>query len=185
MVATQQPSKLPTTLSITLRACDSLLLSWAQPHVLDYTDLFRTISGYGLFHVMTTTRPEIAIEDSHDGREWTTYRFRWKPGHPKHRPRFVAPHQPRLDWQMWFAALNLQAHRSPSWLGRLLQSLLEGKADMLALFEHNPFPGRPPTWVRLTLYHYQFTDTKRHSGAWWKRKLVWRSCELTLPDPKQ
>ncbi len=67
---------------------------------------FRSANTYGLFMVMTTERPEILVEGSDDGIEWRAYEFRWKPGDPGRRPAFVAPHQPRLDWQMWFAALG-------------------------------------------------------------------------------
>src|SRR5882762_3790636 len=64
------------------------------------------VNPYGLFAVMTTTRPEIAIEGSADGRVWLEYVFRYKPG-PLARPAsWNIPHQPRLDWQMWFAALG-------------------------------------------------------------------------------
>src|SRR5262249_43749327 len=67
---------------------------------------FRTVNHYGLFAVMTTTRPEIILEGSDDATNWQPYDFKWKAGDVNRRPRFVAPHQPRLDWQMWFAALN-------------------------------------------------------------------------------
>src|SRR5262249_52493199 len=66
----------------------------------------RVVSGYGLFAVMTTRRQEIIVEGSQDGRIWLPYEFHWKPGDVNRRPEFVAPHQPRLDWQMWFAALG-------------------------------------------------------------------------------
>src|SRR5437870_9099362 len=66
----------------------------------------RPVNGYGLFRVMTTERPEIVIEGSRDSVHWREYEFRWKPGDVTRRPGFVAPHQPRLDWQMWFAALD-------------------------------------------------------------------------------
>src|SRR6185437_4658084 len=69
-------------------------------------DPFRSVNGYGLFAVMTTARPEIAIEGSDDGRTWREYPFRYKPSELDRAPRWVAPHQPRLDWQMWFAALR-------------------------------------------------------------------------------
>ena len=64
------------------------------------------VSGYGLFAVMTTKRDEIVIEGSDDGVEWREYEFRYKPGDVARRPRWNIPHQPRLDWQMWFAALD-------------------------------------------------------------------------------
>src|SRR5439155_11402649 len=65
----------------------------------------RSVNGYGLFAVMTTTRPEIVIEGSDDGQTWLEYEFPYKVGDVRRRPPWVAPHQPRLDWQMWFAAL--------------------------------------------------------------------------------
>ena len=68
---------------------------------------FRTVNSYGLFAVMTTSRPEIVVEGSKDGMRWEAYEFKWKPGDLKRPPQFVIPHQPRLDWQMWFAARSL------------------------------------------------------------------------------
>src|SRR5262249_55553453 len=65
----------------------------------------RLVNGSGLFAVMTTTRPEIVVEGSADGDTCAEYEFRWKPGDLSRPPPFVQPHQPRLDWQMWFAAL--------------------------------------------------------------------------------
>src|SRR5258705_2867534 len=67
---------------------------------------FRLVNPYGLFAVMTTERPEIILEGSADGHTWVPYEFRYKPGRLDRRPAFVAPHQPRLDWQLWFAALE-------------------------------------------------------------------------------
>ena len=131
----------------------------------------RSTNGYGLFAVMTTERPEIIIEGSDDGAEWRAYEFRWKPGDPLRRPRFVAPHQPRLDWQMWFAALG--DYRSNPWLLNLLGRLAEGSPDVLRLLARNPFPERPPRLVRAVVYDYRFTDAKerRRTGAWWKREI--------------
>ena len=74
--------------------------------VLRYSMRFGSINNYGLFRSMTTRRPEIIVEGSNDGRTWLVYEFKWKPGDPSRRPGLVAPHQPRLDWQMWFAALG-------------------------------------------------------------------------------
>jgi predicted DCC family thiol-disulfide oxidoreductase YuxK len=74
--------------------------------VVRWIEPLRSVNRYGLFAVMTTRRPEIVVEGSDDGRTWKEYEFRWKPGDVRRRPGFVAPHQPRLDWQMWFAALG-------------------------------------------------------------------------------
>jgi hypothetical protein len=131
----------------------------------------RSANGYGLFAVMTRERPEIVVEGSEDGAAWRPYEFRWKPGDPLRRPRFVAPHQPRLDWQMWFAALG--DYRSNPWLMNFLGRLLEGEPEVEKLLAINPFPDHPPRFVRAVLYDYRFTDAeeRRRTGAWWKREL--------------
>ncbi len=137
-------------------------LAWAAP--------LRTINSYGLFAVMTTTRPEIIIEGSNDGETWRAYEFKWKPGDPLRRPTFVAPHQPRLDWQMWFAALDV--YQNNPWLINFMVRLLQGSPEVLALLGHNPFPTAPPRYVRAMLYLYRFTDftTAKPNGAWWQRE---------------
>ena len=144
---------------------------------------FRMVNSYGLFQVMTTRRPEIDIEGSADGVTWKPYVFRWKPGPLDRRPEFVAPHQPRLDWQMWFAALS--DFRQEPWFLSLCQRLLEGSKPVLALLSRNPFPGAPPRFVRATVYDYHFTDaaTRRATHAWWRREPVGLYCPvLTLED---
>ncbi|HTY42930.1 MAG TPA: lipase maturation factor family protein [Thermoanaerobaculia bacterium] len=132
--------------------------------------VLRSFNGYGLFMVMTTERPEIRVEGSEDGATWKAYEFRWKPGDPKRRPEFVAPHQPRLDWQMWFAALG--GYGRNAWVGALLARLLEGSRPVLRLLAANPFPDHPPRYVRAVLEDYRFTDAaeKKATGAWWRRR---------------
>ena len=89
----------------------------------------------------------IAIEGSWDAVTWVEYPFRWKPGDVLRRPGIVAPHMPRLDWQMWFAALSGQdsgrVFRSAPWLMSLMQRLLSGSPTVENLFESNPFTGGP------------------------------------------
>jgi hypothetical protein len=133
---------------------------------------FELVSSYGLFAVMTTTRPEIIVEGSEDGDHWLAYEFRYKPGDLQRAPRWAAPHQPRLDWQMWFAALGNYRERENLWFVEFASRLLEGSPPVLALLEKNPFPNRPPRFVRAMAYNYTFTDweTHRRTGAWWKRE---------------
>jgi hypothetical protein len=150
---------------------DRWILSWGEPAVLRWTGPFRSINGYGLFRSMTTERPEIELEGSADGITWAAYGFKWKPGDPSRRPGFVAPHMPRLDWQMWFAALNPPG--AQHWLLGLMRGVLRGSPAVLALLEDDPFPGEPPRYVRLMAYRYRFAtaDEKRESGVWWSREL--------------
>ena len=151
--------------------CSTLRLAipWPRPLIALYraADPFRSINGYGLFAVMTKTRPEIIIEGSNDGKTWQAYEFKWKPGDLKHRPGFVAPHQPRLDWQMWFAALGNV--RGNPWFVNFLVRLLEGEPNVLALLKNNPFPEKPPNFIRASVYDYTFTSFSewKKTGAWW------------------
>jgi hypothetical protein len=132
---------------------------------------FQIINSYGLFAVMTVTRPEIVIEGSNDGVNWLEYEFKYKPGDVTRRPAWVAPHQPRLDWQMWFAALG--DYQSDPWIVRFMARLLQGSPEVLRLLARNPFPGGPPRYVRAQRYQYRFTNPaeRKSKGAWWKREL--------------
>lgn len=51
----------------------------------------------------------------------------YKPGNLSASPPVVTPHQPRLDWQMWFAALG--THTQAPWFTSLMYKLLQGKRD--------------------------------------------------------
>ena len=158
------------TLPNTRGGLDNPLLGAVEP--------LRSVNGYGLFRVMTTERAEIVIEGSRDGVQWSEYGFRWKPGDVRRRPAFVAPHMPRLDWQMWFAALNPEGARD--WLLPLLRHVLAGTPEVIALLGDDPFPDAPPHYVRLVYYRYHFSTPRERatSGAWWQRERVG---DLTKP----
>lgn len=128
------------------------------------------VNSYGLFAVMTTTRPEIVVEGSDDGQRWREYEFRYKPGSTSRRLPWNIPHQPRVDWQMWFAALG--GPREAPWFSSFLRRLLENSPAVLSLLAANPFPDHPPQYVRATLYEYRFADAKMHAatGQWWVRR---------------
>ena len=144
------------------------LPAWAQ-HSLRISMRTGNVNSYGLFRHMTTTRPEVVIEGSNDRINWLEYEFKYKPGDVRRRPPQVAPHQPRLDWQMWFAALSSPRHQP--WIINFMKRLLEDSPPMVALLDQNPFPYAPPRFIRARLYQYHFTDwdTRRESGAWWTR----------------
>jgi hypothetical protein len=129
---------------------------------------FHLSSSYGLFAVMTTERPELTIEGTRDGETWLPYAFRWKPGDPKRAPRFAGPHMPRLDWQLWFAAL--EGADRVRWLQAFTLRLLQADPSVLALLADDPFHGRPPRAVRVRVDDYHFTDlaTRRATGDWWR-----------------
>jgi predicted DCC family thiol-disulfide oxidoreductase YuxK len=127
------------------------------------------VSAYGLFAVMTTKRNEIIIEGSYDGAEWREYEFRYKPGDVARAPPWNIPHQPRLDWQMWFAALD-DPGRLP-WFSHFLERLLENEPTVTALLKTNPFPDKPPIYVRAQLYDYTYASSEEKArGQWWDRR---------------
>jgi amino acid transporter len=149
-------------LRVPLPAPAQSYLSWISP--------LRLVNSYGLFAVMTTTRPEIVVEGSSDGTTWAPYEFRYKPGDVRRPPPWVAPYQPRLDWQMWFAALgNADENR---WFYSFAARLMQGSPPVLALLERNPFPESPPRYIRAVVYDYRFTDfaERRRTGTWWRRE---------------
>ena len=140
--------------------------------VMDLLEPFHLVNRYGLFAVMTTTRPEIIVEGSNDGQTWQAYEFRYKPGELTRAPGWIAPLQPRLDWQMWFAALS--DYQSNPWFIHFVLRLLQGSPEVLALLAHNPFPDGPPRYIRAESYDYHFTNpaTLTSTGTWWRRELI-------------
>ena len=141
-------------------------LAWGEQNLLRPVAPLRSFNGYGLFRTMTTERPELVLEASGDGLDWTPIELRYKPGDLSRAPAFVQPHMPRLDWQLWFAALDPGGHAFL--LDRLTRRILEGSPPVKALVSG---PVTPPRFVRIVLYRYEFTTTeeRRRSGAWWKR----------------
>jgi predicted DCC family thiol-disulfide oxidoreductase YuxK len=138
--------------------------------VARYTSPFQVVNSYGLFAVMTTERLEIVVEGSDDGQQWRAYEFPYKPGDVSRAPRWAAPHQPRLDWQMWFAALG--DYRTNPWFVAFAERLLEGSPEVVALLAKNPFPDHPPRYIRAVTYDYRFSTWEEHrqTGAWWHRE---------------
>lgn len=152
---------------------------------------YSLVNPYGLFAIMTKERREIEIEGSTDGKEWKRYVLPYKPGPVERRPRQVAPHHPRLDWQLWFAALDeglvtpakgakkskrkgLRPTQVPRVLKNLMIRLLEGSPAVGALFEVDPFRGGPPPrQLRVSVHRYEFTAFGEK--GWWKRgePLIW------------
>lgn len=144
---------------------------------------FYIVNRYGIFAVMTTTRFEIVIEGSEDEQEWKEYLFRYKPSEITRRPRRISPFQPRLDWQVWF--LPFTSFHSERWFQHFIYHLLKGTPDVLILLRSNPFPKKPPKYIRVLMYIYEFSsrDEKKSNGWWWRRIYVEQySPTLTLKD---
>lgn len=140
--------------------------------ILDWIRPFHIINRYGIFAIMTTKRYEIVVEGSEDGVVWKEYYFNHKPTELDRRPRRISPYQPRLDWQAWF--LPFSTFGDDVWFESFLLKLLQGTPQVLALLRKNPFPEKPPLYVRALVYDYEFSDwkTKKENGHWWTRKLI-------------
>ena len=134
--------------------------------ILHVTARLDLVNYYGLFTVMSTERPEIIVEGSEDGDNWRAYEFRYKPGNVMRAPPVVEPYQPRLDWQMWFAALG--SYQQNRWFVNFMTRLLEGQPAVLRLLEYNPFPKAPPKYVRARVFLYEFT--RFGEKGWWRRE---------------
>ncbi|KAF4023088.1 hypothetical protein G4228_014841 [Cervus hanglu yarkandensis] len=149
---------------------------WTGAHRLFGTvEHLQLANSYGLFRRMTGLggRPEVVLEGSYDGLQWTEIEFMYKPGNLSRPPPIVVPHQPRLDWQMWFAALGPHTH-SP-WFSSLVLRLLQGKEPVIRLIQNHtpgyPFHKQPPTYVRAQRYKYWFSHPWEQ-GQWWRRQWV-------------
>lgn len=142
--------------------------------LLQGTSAFSVVNNYGPFAVMTTERLELIVEGSNDGKHWSEYGFRYKPDAPDKPLRWNIPHQPRLDWQLWFAALSPPLVRHDEWLWNFLDRLREGSPAVIALLARNPFPEHPPALIRVRLYRYAYTrpEERAHTGNVWRRERV-------------
>lgn len=151
----------------------------------DQLDLVNT---YGAFGSVGEERYQLIFEGTSDtvlsaGTVWKEYAYVCQPGDVMRRPCVVSPYQPRLDWQVWFAAMS-EPPRYP-WTLHLVWKLLHNDADTLGLFAGNPFPDAAPRFVRARLYRYEFAPIGNPEGAWWRRTLLreWLP-PLSADDPR-
>jgi len=143
-----------------LSRSSSVLRSWGLGHI------------FHIFPTMQTERHELQIEGSYDGIVWKSYGFKYKPGSLNAMPKFIVPHQPRLDWMIWFVP-----PKHPEmlyWFNRFLLRLKQGSADVLNLLDYNPFPHQPPIYLRVQAFKYRFTtpEEHEHTGQWWQREYL-------------
>lgn len=137
-----------------------LVRSWGIGHI------------FHVFPTMQTERHELQVEGSNDGKHWKAYDFKYKPGALDKRPEFIVPHQPRLDWMIWF--VPPRSDNMLYWFDRFIERLHEGSDEVLDLLEYNPFPDKPPTYLRVQVFQYHFTNwqEREQTGQWWKREYL-------------
>ncbi len=137
-----------------------------------YVRNFGVGNAYHVFPVMQTERVELEVQGSLDGIEWRPYRYRWKPQALDRTPPFIVPHQPRLDWMLWF--VPTQHPMQLYWFDRFLRRLWEGSSSVEHLLAGIPFPDQPPRYLRVIAYRYHFTTAseRARTGDWWKREYL-------------
>jgi uncharacterized membrane protein YphA (DoxX/SURF4 family) len=136
-------------------------------------DPLHLVNTYGAFGSVGQTRPELVIEGSNDGETWKAYEFPCKPGDPSRRPCLITPYHYRLDWLMWFAAMEAEATgrlQREAWVLQLVHHLLRADPETLGLLAHDPFDGKPPALVRVRLFQYRFAPPGAED--WWTREEV-------------
>jgi hypothetical protein len=138
---------------------------------LRHLEPLRIANRYHVFPTIERQRLELVIEASADGTHWQPLDFRYRPDDPAQTPAFIVPHQPRLDWMLWFLP------RNPLFLDlleRFLARLRAGDPAVTALLARPPVPGGPPSALRLGVYRYRFnTPAERsNSGQWWQREYL-------------
>jgi hypothetical protein len=150
-------------------------------------DPFELVNTYGAFGTVGQERLNVVFEGTMDdttngNARWKPYLYKALPVDPDKRPPQIAPYQLHLDWQMWFAAMD-----SPDdypWTLNLVWKLLHNDAGVVSLFANNPFPNKPPKYIRAVLYRYAFAKSGNPKGLWWNRERLgdWIPA-MSLNDP--
>jgi len=133
------------------------------------------VNTYGAFGSVGRERMNVVFEGTMDetpdeNAHWTAYSYKGLPVALNKRSPQIAPYQLRLDWQMWFAAMS--SPEEYPWTLNLVWKLLHNDPGALGLFADNPFPNKPPRYIRAVLYRYRFADPGNPEGRWWNRERI-------------
>ncbi len=181
----------------TPRTKERTLLSGARDAIIEARDAtalgrevsdalrrLRLVNNYHLFGHITRERPEVEVQTSAaaSGDDWTPHALHYKPGPVERAPPFVAPHQPRVDFRLWFTALGWQ-RGVERWVTTLLERACQDPGAVEALFaERLP---RDTARARLVVWDYAFTspDERRATGNVWKRTQLAVAAEMGCKRP--
>jgi hypothetical protein len=188
-----EPSRINNTIAIALSilvvylSIAPVLNMVSGRQLMNYSyDPLDLVNTYGAFGTVGRERDEIIFEGTDDlfitgDTKWKEYQFTAKPGDPNRRPPFIAPYQPRIDWQIWFAAMASPAEYP--WTLHFIWKLLHNDPGTLSLLASNPFPGAPPHFIRARLYRYRFAPPG--DPAWWKREPIGQWLPALSPDDSE
>lgn len=138
-------------------------------------DPLELVNTYGAFGTVGKERPNVIFEgtmddSASDSSNWKPYIYKALPVALDKRPPQIAPYQLHLDWQMWFA--SMATPEEYPWTYNLVWKLLHNDKNAVSLFASNPFPGKPPRYIRAVLYRYSFAKPGNSQGDWWKRERI-------------
>jgi hypothetical protein len=138
-------------------------------------DPLNLVNTYGAFGSVGRERYNIVFEGTYDdiptdSANWKVYPYKGLPTDPDQRPPQVAPYHLRFDWQMWFAAMGTPDDYP--WTITLIAKLLHNDPGALSLFAANPFPEKPPLYIRAVLYRYSFAPSGNPGHHWWTRQTI-------------
>jgi len=169
-----QAAAVGLTCLVVWRSIDPVM-NLISPHQMMNTsfDPFDLVNTYGAFGSIGRERLNVVFQgtdsDSVYGAvEWKDYLYHALPVDVNEMPVQVAPYQPHLDWQMWFAAMG--TYNQYPWTLHLMWKLLHNDPVGLTFFRSNPFPDHPPRYIRVALYKYAFAPFGNADGAWWTRE---------------
>ena len=142
------------------------------PSAFSWVRAYGLGNAYHVFPTMQTQRYEFIIEGSHDGRFWQPYEFKFKPNNPHHIPPFIMPHQPRLDWMIWF--IPPQPPDMKFWFDRFIDGLRRNEPSITGLLKRNPFETHAPRYIRILTFRYHFTtvEEREQTGAYWQAEFL-------------
>jgi len=138
-------------------------------------DRWDFVNTYGAFGSVGKERYELIIEGTTDEiitskTEWKEYEFIGKPGNIYKTPSIIAPYQPRIDWQIWFAAMQRPEHNP--WLLHMIWKFLRNDENALSLIAYNPFPDNSPKYIRVEFYRYKFAKLGNEDRKIWEREYI-------------
>lgn len=180
--ANAEPSRPMTVTSWVVTALIGLLsiqpvFNMLSPNQIMNTsyDPLNLVNTYGAFGSVGQERLNIVFQGTMDSiptdsAHWIDYPYKALPVALDKRPPQIAPYQPRLDWQMWFAAMSTPDEYP--WTITLVGKLLHNDPLALTLLGPNPFPDKPPLYIRAVLYRYRFAKPGNPAGAWWTREPI-------------
>jgi hypothetical protein len=162
------------TLIMALLSIQPVINLFSQKQIMNTSfDPLDLVNTYGAFGSVGDERFNVIFEGTDDDTTgnkatWKPYLYKDLPVLLNKMPPQIAPYQPHLDWQMWFAAMSTPDQYP--WTYNLVYKLLHNDAGAISLFDGNPFPNKPPRYIRAEIYRYHFAQPGNPQGLYWTRE---------------